>query len=63
MPMTSTPSIGRSAITRLRRSSAGGQLEHPSDVNTSARTGTRGLPGAPIDAIRRREQAKTASMM
>ena len=37
--ITSTPAMGCSATNLASRASAGGQLEHPCEVNNSTRTG------------------------
>src|SRR5215469_7538567 len=45
MAMISVPVSGCCDSNRARKASAGGQLEHPSEVNSSTRTGVRAPPG------------------
>ena len=45
--MILTPAIGWSRSRRIRAASAGGQDEHPSEVNNSTSTGTRVVSAAP----------------
>src|ERR1017187_3053309 len=44
--MICAPATGCVLSSFISRASAGGQLEHPSEVNNSANTGTRGLGSA-----------------
>src|SRR5216683_4423075 len=56
------PGTGWVASIRWRSSSAGGQLEHPSDVNSSTRTGERVESAArPQTAARANRIAATAA--
>src|SRR5260370_40712884 len=63
--MTSAPLTGCTCSSFARRVSAGGQLEQPSEVNSSTRTGVRFVCGvcAAMEAGRKRKTPNKATAM